>query len=226
MTTVRDPGYADALAARRALMVSEQLVSRGIRDPRVLQAMRDVPRHEFLPDGLLAQAYEDRPLPIGEGQTISQPYMVAAMTEALAVSASDRILDVGTGSGYQAAVLARLGQRVVSIERHPALAARARATAARLGVTNLVVLEGDGSEGVPVFSPYDAILVAAGAPSVPPGLVAQLAAGGRLVIPVGPADMQRVTIVTRDGDRVGEETREGCVFVPLVGRQGWGAPPK
>ena len=211
----------DAQADRRAAMVSVQIAARGIRDPRLLRAMHDLPRHEFLPEHVRAQAYDDRPLPIGEGQTISQPYMVAAMTEAASIGGDDRVLDVGTGSGYQAAVLAWLGRSVVSIERRPALAAQARATARRLGIVNLVVLDGDGSEGVPVFAPYDAIMVAAGAPAVPASLVSQLADGGRLVIPIGSAELQHVTVVRRDGDRLTEERREGCVFVPLVGRQGW-----
>ena len=226
MTATAHRAGLDALAERRAAMVRDQIGARGIRDARLLAAMRELPRHEFLPEDVWAQAYDDRPLAIGEGQTISQPYMVAAMTQAASVGGADRVLDVGTGSGYQAAVLARLGRTVVSIERRPALAARARATARRLGIVNLVVLDGDGTEGVPVFAPYDAILVAAGAPAVPKSLVAQLADGGRLVIPVGSAELQHVTVVRRDGDRLTEERREGCVFVPLVGRQGWGRSTK
>ena len=214
--------HAEELATRRAAMVSEQIAGRGIRDPRLLQAMRDVPRHEFLPESSWAHAYDDRPLSIGEDQTISQPYMVAAMTEPLACGPEDRVLDVGTGSGYQAAVLARLVRNEVSLECRPHLAARARAILVRLGVANVIVLDGDGGDGAPVFSPYDAILVAAGAPAVPPSLVAQLGDRGRIVIPVGTASLQRLTLLRRTGKCMSEETREGCVFVPLVGRYGWG----
>jgi|TARA_B100001964_G_scaffold245152_1_gene330225 protein-L-isoaspartate(D-aspartate) O-methyltransferase len=212
---------ADELAERRATMVADQIARRGIRDPRLLAAMRELPRHEFLPEKDWPHAYEDRPIPIGEGQTISQPYIVAAMTEALDCRPDDHLLDVGTGSGYQAALLSRLVRSVVSIERRPALVARARATLGRLGCVNVTVLEGDGSDGVPVFSPYDAVLVAAGAPRVPTDLTAQLADGGRLVVPVGTAELQHLMVLRRTGERVTEEVREDCVFVPLVGRQGW-----
>jgi protein-L-isoaspartate(D-aspartate) O-methyltransferase len=169
----------------RERMVTTQLAGRGVRDPRVLGAMRDVPRHLFVPEAVARDAYEDRPLPIGEGQTISQPYMVAAMTAALAPGPADRVLEVGTGSGYQAAILARLARSVVTIERHPALAARARAAMDALGITNVRVVVGDGSNGYPDEAPYDRILVTAGAPAVPESLKEQLADGGRLVIPVG-----------------------------------------
>ena len=211
----------DGMTSRRHRMVDEQIEARGVRDARVLQAMRDVPRHEFVPAAQRSGAYEDRPAPIGEGQTISQPYMVAVMTEALQTTPTDHVLEVGGGSGYQAAVLAQLVEMVVSIERLPALAASARAALWRAQVFNAVVLVGDGSAGVPVLQPYDGILVAAGAPSVPAPLLAQLADGGRLVAPIGSATRQELVVVRREGGRFLEDTREGCVFVPLVGQYGW-----
>ena len=211
----------DEMTSRRHRMVDEQIEARGIRDARVLQAMRDVPRHEFVPEAQRRGAYEDRPASIGEGQTISQPYMVAVMTEALQTKPTDRVLEVGSGSGYQAAVLAELAQMVLSIERLPALAASARAALWRAQAFNAVVLVGDGSAGVPALQPYDGILVAAGAPSVPAPLLAQLADGGRLVAPIGSATHQALVVVRREGEKFLEETREGCVFVPLIGQYGW-----
>ncbi len=183
--------------------------------------MRDVPRHLFVPEAVARDAYEDRPLPIGEGQTISQPYMVAAMTAALAPGPADRVLEVGTGSGYQAAILARLARSVVTIERHPALAARARAAMDALGITNVRVVVGDGSNGYPDEAPYDRILVTAGAPAVPESLKDQLADGGRLVIPVGSEGLQHLIVVERQGAAFATVEGEGCVFVPLIGQHGW-----
>src|SRR5512141_2053348 len=187
------------LAALRARMVDDQLVGRGLRDERVLQAMREVPRHLFVPPALCDEAYADRPLPIGEGQTISQPYMVAAMTAALAPDPGGRVLEVGTGSGYQAAILGRLARQVVTIERHASLAEQARAALAEAGLTNVRVVVGDGSQGLPEEAPFDGIMVTAGAPEVPQVLMQQLADGGRLVVPVGPPHYQTLTIVTRNG---------------------------
>lgn len=207
--------------ARRHQMVETQIAARGVRDARVLDAMRQVPRHLFVPEPLRSEAYSDRPLSIGEGQTISQPFMVASMTETLAVRETDRVLEVGTGSGYQTAVLARLAAQVISIERRGALAGHARQVLDLLGVSNVEVVVGDGTEGVPASAPFDRILVTAGAPSVPDTLRLQLGDGGRLVIPVGPLGFQRVTIVERDGDRFSTSEAEGCVFVPLIGRHGW-----
>ncbi len=207
--------------ARRLEMVETQLAARGVRDARVLEAMREVPRDRFVPGSARYEAYEDRPLPIGEGQTISQPYMVAVMTEVLAPQPTDRVLEIGTGSGYQTAILARLAARVVSIERHAVLAARAKAVLDSLAITNVEVHVGDGTEGRPEDAPFDRILVTAGAPAVPDSLRQQLADGGRLVIPVGPSGFQHVTIVERRGDQYVERRGDACVFVPLIGRLGW-----
>jgi protein-L-isoaspartate(D-aspartate) O-methyltransferase len=205
----------------RERMVATQIAARGIHDERVLQALRDVPRHMFVPDTLRDDAYQDRPLPIGEGQTISQPYIVASMTASLAPGPGDRVLEVGTGSGYQAAILARLAGSVITIERHEVLAGRAMEVFALLGILNIKVVTGDGTEGYPADAPYDRILVTAGAPAVPETLKSQLADGGRLVIPVGPFGFQHLLIVDRHGEAFPEREGEGCVFVPLVGRHGW-----
>jgi protein-L-isoaspartate(D-aspartate) O-methyltransferase len=213
-------------AAARAGMVERQIESRGVRDARVLDAMRAVPRHLFVPEALRREAYEDHALAIGEGQTISQPYMVAVMTEALAPEPHHRVLEIGTGSGYQSAVLARLSELVISIERHPPLADLARATLASLGTTNVLIRVGDGSEGLPEEAPFDRILVTAGAPAVPVALEAQLAVGGRLVIPVGPAGYQHLTTVDRQESGAFERHESiPCVFVPLIGKQGWPSIP-
>lgn len=201
-------------------MVDEQVRARGIRHEGVLQAMREVPRHEFVPAECRADAYDDRPLPIGQGQTISQPYMVAAMTAALDPGDGDQVLEVGTGSGYQAAVLARLVGSVRTIEWVPELADRARATFERLGVTNVEVSTGDGSLGIP-GEQFDGIIVTAGAPEVPPALVEQLANGGRIVMPCGTRYHQVLTVIQRNNHSFQEEQRDGCVFVPLQGESGW-----
>jgi protein-L-isoaspartate(D-aspartate) O-methyltransferase len=205
----------------REHMVATQIAARGIDDERVLQALREVPRHLFVPPNLRRDAYDDCPLPIGEGQTISQPYIVASMTALLGVEPSHHVLDVGTGSGYQAAILARLARSVVTIERHRPLAERAAKTLTEIGATNVEVIIGDGSEGYPPRAAYDRILVAAGSPTVPDALKAQLAPGGRLAIPIGPSGFQRMTLVERRGDAFHVIEGEGCVFVPLVGRSAW-----
>lgn len=207
---------ADFAAARRC-MVEDQLASRGIRDERVLDAMREVPRHELVPEGVREHAYEDRPLPIGFGQTISQPYVVAAMSEAVALREGESVLEVGTGSGYQAAVLAELGARVHTIEYVPELAARAKRDLARLGYDEVHVRAGDGYAGWPERAPFDAIVVTAAPDHVPPALVEQLAVGGRLVIPVGEHD-QDLLLVRRDEDGVHRETLMGVRFVPMQGK--------
>jgi protein-L-isoaspartate(D-aspartate) O-methyltransferase len=202
-------------------MVARQIAARGVTDPRVLAAMREVPRHAFVPDEFRSAAYEDRPLPIGEGQTISQPYMVAAMTAALEPHEDHRVLEIGTGSGYQTAILAKLSRWVVTIERHAPLAHRAENTLESLGFANVRVVVGDGSRGYPPEAPYDRILVTAGAPAVPEALTDQLSDGGRLVIPVGSEGYQKLMIIDRKGDRLTDREGEGCVFVPLVGEYGW-----
>lgn len=212
---------SDGFATEREEMVTRQLAHRGIADAQVLAAFRRVPREAFVDRHLAAHAYEDNPLPIGEGQTISQPYVVALMTEAARVRPGARVLDVGTGSGYAAAILAELAQEVVTIERHATLAERARERLKALGYANIEVLHGDGTRGVPARAPYDAILVAAGAPVVPASLKAQLAEGGRLVIPVSVNDHQDLIVVTRRGDAYEEENLGGVRFVPLVGEEGW-----
>jgi protein-L-isoaspartate(D-aspartate) O-methyltransferase len=202
--------------AAREEMVARQIVARGVADPAVVRAMGVVPRHEFVPEAVRAQAYDDRPLPIGHRQTISQPYVVALMTELAAVRPGDRVLEIGTGSGYQAAVLAELGARVYSIEIVEPLARRASATLQRLGYGRVRVRHGDGYRGWPDAAPFAAIVVTAAPPEVPPALVAQLAPGGRLVIPVGTAEQElRVLVKTP----AGVETRAvvPVLFVPMVG---------
>jgi protein-L-isoaspartate(D-aspartate) O-methyltransferase len=209
----------------RDRMVEMQIAARGVRDPRVLDAMRQVPREAFVPEELAARAYDDTPLPIPGGQTISQPYIVALMAEAATILPDDRVLDVGTGSGYAAAVLSLLAEDVYSIERDPGLAAAARERLARLGCINVTVRHGDGSRGWPEAAPFDAILAAAATPVVPPDLCRQLAIGGRLVIPVGDGSHgQRLLRIVRTGDTDYEEEDLGRVaFVPLVA--GETAPP-
>ncbi len=207
----------------REQMVAGQLETRGIRDPRVLDAMRRVPRELFVPDAFRAQAYADRALPIDAGQTISQPFIVAAMTEALALTGSEHVLEIGTGSGYQTAILAELARDVVSLERHATLADAARQRLATLGYHHVSIVVADGSLGYPSAAPYHAILVAAAAPRVPEALSSQLADGGRLVIPIGTRAEQTLTVVRRHGERLETAGRDGCVFVPLVGAQGWPA---
>ncbi len=206
---------------KRNQMVDLQIQARGVDDPLVLAAMRKVPRHLFVPPDYEDSAYADRPLPIGYGQTISQPYMVAVMTQALKLQGDERVLEVGTGSGYQAAVLAEIVDHVVSIERIPELAERALKTLRSLGYMNVEVVIGDGSKGYPARAPYDGIIVTAGAPEIPQVLVDQLADGGRLVIPVGDSFQQTLTRVTKKGEKVDIERLEGCIFVPLVGQYGW-----
>ena len=207
-------------AGERARMVDLQIRSRGIDDAPVLDAMRAVPRHRFVPRSEQPAAYDDCPLPLGHGQTISQPYMVAAMTAALALSPRAHVLEVGTGSGYQAAILARLAADVVTIEWVPELAKRARVALAELGAANVTVVNGDGTadfEG----GPFDAVLVAAGAPRVPSVLRDRLADGGRLVMPVGSPTLQTLTVVRRTGAAFREQAADPCRFVPLRGRHGW-----
>jgi len=214
----------DRTSDARARMVEAQLRGRDIKDPRVLAAMAAVPREAFVPDRERGAAYQDGPLPIGAGQTISQPYMVARMTELIHVAAGERVLDVGTGSGYQAAILAELGCRVTSIEREPDLAASAAARLATLGFADRVeVRTGDGTLGAPDIAPVDAIVVAAAAPAIPDALREQLGDGRRMVIPVGTRREQQLIVVERHGDEWREWSDGPCVFVPLIGEAGWDA---
>ena len=206
----------------RQRLVAE-LRREGVHDERVLAAIGAVPREQFVPQEHREQAYRNAPLPIGAGQTISQPLVVGLMTQALALQGPERVLEVGTGSGYQAAVLCRLAAHVVSVERFPALAERARAVLARLDCRNVEVHVSNGSLGWPPGAPYDAIIVTAGAPTVPRDLVAQLAEGGRLVIPVGDRAGQELVLVTRHGDQTQTQRLGPVRFVPLVGEQGWDA---
>lgn len=206
----------------REEMVRDQIRRRGIRDERVLAAMGRVERHEFVPTNLRASAYEDIPLPIGQGQTISQPYMVALMTEALGLVGHERVLDVGTGSGYQAAVLAEMECEVHTIERDPVLARQAAERLKRLGYGRTRVHEGDGTLGLPELAPFQGVVVTAGGPRVPESLEAQLDPnGGVLVIPVGERGYQELIRVVRKGNRSTRENLGGCRFVPLVGKEGW-----
>lgn len=205
----------------RNLMVENQIKRRGIQDPLILQAMRKVPRHEFVLSENIAAAYGDYPLPIGHGQTISQPYMVACMTEAMKLRGGEKVLEVGTGSGYQAAVLAEIAGEVYTIERHAALADRAQEILKELGYINVHVSPGDGTLGWEEKAPFDGIIVTAGAPSVPESLKSQLRDGGRLIIPVGSRFMQSLLRITRKGELFEQENLLGCVFVPLIGKEGW-----
>lgn len=213
-------GKGDREAARRR-MVEAQLIARGIRDRRVLDAMLAVPRECFVPEAYRDSAHADRPIPIGLGQTISQPYMVGNMLEALECEPDCTVLEVGAGSGYQAALLGELCAEVWAVEIVPELAQRARAVLCDLGFDNVHVVTGDGTEGLPERAPFDRIIVAAGAPSVPEPLLGQLADGGRLVMPVGDRVSQRLVVVERGGDDFERRESISCVFVPLRGRHGW-----
>ena len=218
------PGPPTARFAReRERMVEEQLVRRGITDARVLEAMRKVPRHLFVEEALRDRAYGDHPLPIGEGQTISQPYIVGIMTQLLHLTGTEKVLEIGSGSGYQTAVLAELARRVCSVERIASLAARARATLEAMGYTNVWVRTADGTFGWPDEAPFDRILVSAAAPAVPEPLFEQLVEGGRMVLPVGDPFAQTLTVVDRVGGEKKISADSGCVFVKLIGKYGWEA---
>jgi protein-L-isoaspartate(D-aspartate) O-methyltransferase len=216
-----EAGFEARLARERERMVDEQLARRGITDARVLDAMRRIPRHRFVEEGLAHSAYEDHPLPIGEGQTISQPYIVALMTSLLELTGQEKVLEVGTGSGYQTAVLGALARRVCSIERLPRLAERARAMLESLGVSNVWIRVGNGALGWPDEAPFDRILVAAGGPTVPPPLMEQLGEGGRMILPVGSAEDQVLTVVERTGGETRSREMGECKFVKLVGKYAW-----
>jgi protein-L-isoaspartate(D-aspartate) O-methyltransferase len=214
-------GERERYERERARMVEEQLARRGISDVRVLDAMGRVPRHLFVEEALRDRAYGDHPLPIGEQQTISQPFIVALMTSLLRLSGQEKVLEVGTGSGYQTAILARLARRVCSIERLATLATRSRALLESLGFTNVWIRVGDGTLGWPDEAPFDRILVAAGAPSIPSPLVEQLAEGGRMVVPVGDTTNQTLTLVEKINGATRTSPHGDCTFVKFVGRYAW-----
>lgn len=208
--------------SQRQLMVETQIIARGVRDEKVIDAFLEVPRHLFVEDAFQGQAYDDNPLPIGEKQTISQPYIVALMTETLEFTGTEKVLEIGTGSGYQTAILARLAEQVYSIERIPGLAKRARKLFDELKYTNVVVTIGDGTLGWKEHSPYDRIIVTAAAPRPPRALLDQLGRGGRMIIPVGDEVSQNLMLYTREDDgQIMAENKGGCRFVKLIGEQGW-----
>lgn len=214
----------DRYRKQRLRMVDSQIRSRGITDPHVLKAMETIPRHLFIDKGLMDQAYNDNPLPIGEGQTISQPYIVALMTEALELRGKEKVLEIGTGSGYQTAILAELAERVFSVERIASIASKARKLLDSLNYFNVAIRVGDGTYGWREESPFEAIIVTAGAPDIPRILVEQLASGGRLVLPVGDRNLQTLIKLTRlseDANNLKKEDLGGCRFVSLVGEYGW-----
>jgi protein-L-isoaspartate(D-aspartate) O-methyltransferase len=203
-------------------MIDQQLVKRGIVDERVLEAMARIPREEFVPEHLRADAYIDAPVPIGFGQTITQPYMTALMAQLLVLTGDEKVLDVGTGSGYHAAVLGALARRVISIERLPELVVFARANLKRTGLDgNITVVCGDGSLGFPEEAPFDAISVAAASPQTPPALLAQLNDPGTMVIPVGSREDQHLRVIHKYNGKIAARLTSACRFVPLVGREGW-----
>jgi protein-L-isoaspartate(D-aspartate) O-methyltransferase len=210
------PFQRDSLQRQREEMVRAQLAERGIDDLRVLDAMRKVPRHEFVPEAFRQDAYGDHPLPIGEGQTISQPYIVAAMLEHLALEATDRVLEVGTGSGYVTALLSLLCAEVYSVERHAPLAVSAESTLHRLEYRNVKIRVGDGTQGWAEYAPFDAILVSAATAEMPPTLFAQLREGGRMMVPVGPPFSQELQLIFKVSGEPEVKILEGCRFVPLV----------
>jgi len=221
MSKVDTTAEAEGYSAERAGMVESQLRRRGIHDERVLEAMLRIPRHEFVPDGYKSQAYEDHPIPIGEDQTISQPFIIAVSLQALALTGTEIVLEVGTGSGYQSALLAVLARTVYSIERFASLARGAETVLGDLGLNNVKVVVGDGSHGLQEFAPFDAILVSAAAPSVPQSLLDQLSDNGRMVVPVGPPYAQELQLVRKQGGKVVAKVLEGCRFVPLIGAEGY-----
>src|ERR1700730_4900265 len=227
ISAMRSPGTGvDEFAVARRAMVEDQIRKRGIASPRVLEVIAPVPRHEFVPLKFRTDAYADKPLPIGEGQTISQPFMVGAMTEALELTGAERVLEIGTGSGYQAAVLSLLARQVISIENHTSLALAAQERLVRLGYANVHVHNGDGSLGFADSAPYDAILITAAAPEIPPLLASQLRDGGRLVIPVGSQENQELLQARKQGGVLHTRILFDCKFVPLLGRYGWRRPDR
>ena len=221
MHSCQGSGACMEFATARNRMVESQLISRGIKDARVLDTMRKIPRHRFVEEALISQAYNDHPLPIGEKQTISQPYMVALMTEALELQGPETVLEIGTGSGYQTAILAELAEKIHSIERIRSLSVKAQRILDELGYFNVVLKVGDGTVGFKEEAPFDAIIVTAGSPDVPQPLVDQLAMGGRLVIPVGDRYTQSLMKVVRAKEGITKTDLGGCRFVNLLGQHGW-----
>jgi protein-L-isoaspartate(D-aspartate) O-methyltransferase len=211
----------DVFLERRQNMVATQLRRRGIRDERVMAALERVPRHEFIAPQFRGRAYDDEPVPIGEGQTISQPYIVAYMLQELAIEPQHRVLEIGTGTGYQAALLGNLARQVVTIERHSSLAAIAGANLERLGHHNVSVINGDGTQGWLAAAPYDRIIIAAAAPRVPTPLFEQLAEGGRMILPLGSSEFQELTLMEKRDGQPFSSHLEGCRFVPLIGAEGF-----
>jgi protein-L-isoaspartate(D-aspartate) O-methyltransferase len=211
----------DSRKEERLRMVRDQVEARGVEDRRVLDAMREIPRHLFIPDEFGAAAYHDRPLPIGSGQTISQPYIVGLMTSLLELKQNDKVLEIGAGSGYQAAILSKLVRSVTTVERLPEIASKAKIMMQRLGISNVNVVVGDGTLGYAPDAPYDGIIITAASPDIPRPLIDQLADNGRLVAPVGPRDLQQLVRIRKQGDRLNRETFGGVVFVPLLGCHGW-----
>lgn len=221
MNRLKERPGADELRLIREEMVAKHLENRGIDDPLVLEAVRRVPRHRFVDAALRSRAYGDHALPIGGGQTISQPYMVALMTQSLGLRGGEKILEIGTGSGYQTAILAEFTPRLFSIERDPELSRSAASTLRSLGYSNVISKSGDGTLGWPEHAPFDRILVTAGAPAVPHLLLEQLAAGGRLICPIGDRDRQVVELIEDKNGTLQRHQLVECVFVPLVGQDGW-----
>lgn len=213
----------DPFAPKRRRMVAEQIRARGIRNERLLAAMEEIPRHLFVPSFLLERAHDDGPLPIGEGQTISQPYIVAEMTAALALAGTEKVLEIGTGSGYQTAILCRLAREVVTVERIASLQSSAERILRELGVENVRFRTGDGTLGIPDEAPFDRILVTAAAPAVPPPLFEQLAEGGIAVLPIGGRWEQELVRVTKESGKMRKDFLGGCRFVPLIGQCGFPA---
>jgi len=211
----------EEFSQEREAMVEQQLRRRGIQDERVLAAMRTVPRHAFVRGQHWPDAYADHPVPIAEQQTTSQPYIIAAMLQAAEIKPGDRVLEIGAGSGYQTALLAELASHVFAIERYPTLVDAARQVLDRQGYHNIALVAGDGSLGLPQAAPYDAIIVSAASPRIPPVLTEQLASGGRMVIPVGDASQQVLKLVRKYDDHISETNLEGCRFVPLIGQAGF-----
>jgi len=215
------PEVIQSYAGQRRKMVEEQLVERGVKDLRLLEAMSRVPRHLFAQDSLQHRAYGDTPLPIGENQTLSQPYIVGAMTEALELKGEERVLEIGTGSGYQTAIIAELARQVFTIERLNNLSRKAQKILEGLNYMNIVFKMFDGTYGWPDQAPFDAILITASAREIPESLIKQLGDGGRLVAPIGETDKQKLVVLTKKGDRVSRKNLGDCKFVPLIGKYGW-----